>query len=67
MALGILVAGLTTSRAFPLHRAIDAVSTLLDRGGIAYASFVSAGVAFAVLCGVVLLRYLLLTLFNPRR
>jgi putative ABC transport system ATP-binding protein len=67
IAIATLACAFVHTRTFPLHRVLDAVVALIDRGGVAYAAGVVAGTAFAIFCGAVLLRYLLLTLFNARR
>jgi putative ABC transport system ATP-binding protein len=67
VAVATLVGGLLSSRKVPVHRLLDGVAGLVDRGGIPYAVVVVAATSFAIFCGAVLLRYLLLTLCSARR
>jgi hypothetical protein len=61
---GVLLAGLMwiPTKAPFVAVIVDAVSRVLSRGPLEL-----GGIALAAMAGTVLLRYLLLTLFNPRR
>jgi putative ABC transport system ATP-binding protein len=67
---GVALMGLVFTRAPSLASVaagpIDALQSLADRGPV-NGSFLLALLLFAAVCGTVLLRYLLLSLFNPRR
>jgi len=67
LALATLLGGFMASRKLPVHHVLDWVAGLLHQGGIAYAIGVVGATAFVAFCAVVLLRYLLLTLFTARR